>query len=152
MAESLADRLGLKSDQELGRRAVPKHQMTPAPIRKEEKKKLKVQREKAFRAGVWARDRRRSRASGKPLSPSGSDAHKVGEVHHVIPRSLAPERLYEVANGLLLSRYEHALAETSCPGEPSKCLLDIEGPIDRSLPQTFIWRDRDGKELKRRIS
>jgi hypothetical protein len=132
--------------------ATPKHEMTPAPIRKEEKKKLKVQREKEFRSGVWDRDERRSRASGKPLSPSGSDAHKVGEVHHVIPRSLAPERIFDVANGLLLSKYEHALAETACPSDPSKRLLDIVGPDDRALPQTFIWRKPDGSEIRRRIS
>jgi len=28
----------------------------------------------------------------------------------VIPRSLAPERVYDVSNGILLSKHEHALA------------------------------------------
>lgn len=123
----------------------------PTPLRKEEKKKTKAAKEKDFRLGVWERDKGRSRASGKPLARSGSDWNKVGEVHHVIARSLAPERIYDVSNGILLSKQEHALAETNCPNDPSKRLLDISGPEDRALPQTFIWRDIDGKELRRTV-
>lgn len=123
----------------------------PTPLAKVEKKKTKLANEKAFRNGVWERDTRRSRASRKPLARSGSDFEKVGEVHHVIPRSLAPERVYDVANGLLLSKHEHHLAETICPNDPAHRLLDIDGPDDRGLPQTFVWRDVHGKELKRRI-
>lgn len=111
-------------------------------------KKLKGEH---FRADVWTRDKKRSRASKTPLSRSGTDPHKVGEVHHVIPRSLAPERVYDVANGLLLTRFEHALAETACPNDPAHHYLDIVGPDDRGQLQTFIWRDRDGKETKRTV-
>lgn len=123
----------------------------PHPLVKEEKRKAKKLSEAEFRKGVWARDKHRSRASRKPLGRSGTDFHQVGEVHHVIPRSLAPERVYDVANGLLLSKHEHALAETNCPNDPVHRLLDIEGPDDRSQPQTFIWRDSQGAELRRRI-
>lgn len=123
----------------------------PAVLAKEEKRKAKKLSEAEFRKGVWTRDKHRSRASRKPLGRSGTDFHKVGEVHHVIPRSLAPERVYDVANGLLLSKHEHALAEANCQNDPAHRLLDIEGPDDRSLPQTFIFRDIHGKELKRRI-
>lgn len=131
--------------------ATPKHKMTPAPLAKEDKRKAKVANDVAFRKGVWERDKRRSRASKKPLSPSGTDFHKVGEVHHVVPRSLAPERIYDVSNGLLLSKHEHALAEAACPNDPMHRLLDIEGPDDRGELQTFIWRDAQGKELRRRV-
>lgn len=123
----------------------------PAVLVKEDKRKAKKANEADFRKAVWDRDKASSRASRKPLSHSGSDPHKVGEVHHVIARSLAPHRIYEVSNGILLSRFEHALAETNCPNDPAHRLLDIEGDDDRGQPQTFIWRDSQGKELKRRI-
>ncbi len=123
----------------------------PAVLTKVDKKKAKKDNDASFRKAVWERDKSRSRASRKPLGRSGTDFEKVGEVHHVIPRSLAPERVYDVANGLLLSKHEHALAETNCPNDPAHRLLDIEGPDDRGEKQTFIWRDIHGKELKRRI-
>lgn len=133
------------------RRAVSKRQMLPAPLVKADKKKAKKVREDDFRKAVWLRDKARSRASGKPLARSGTDYSKVGEVHHVIPRSLAPERLYDTTNGILLSKHEHCLAETACPNEPAHCLLDISGPDDRGEPQLFIWRDVHGTETKRRV-
>lgn len=122
----------------------------PTVVAKVERKKSKQADEKAFRDGVWERDKRRSRASGKPLARSGSDFEKVGEVHHVLARSVAPERIYDVSNGLLLSKHEHHLAETRCPNDPAHHLLDIEGSEDRAQPQTFIWRDVHGKELRRK--
>lgn len=132
------------------RGATPKYQMTPAPVVREEKRKAKRLTHKQFRDQVWDHDQQCSRASGKPLVRSHTDPHRIGEVHHVIPRSLAPERIFDVSNGLLLSRYEHALAEAICPNDPAHRLLDIDGPDDRRDPQTFIWRDVNGKELKRR--
>lgn len=129
-------------------RAQPKG--IPTPIAKVARRKSKKEQADAFRKAVWLRDRNRSRASSKPLAKSGTDFERVGEVHHVIPRSLAPERVYDVANGLLLSRLEHHLAETTCPGDPAHCLLDIIGPDDRGEKQTFIWRGADGQETRRR--
>jgi hypothetical protein len=131
------------------RQACPKP--LPTPLRKAERIKTKKQQEKDFRLAVWTRDKGKSRASGKPLGRSGTNWERVGEVHHVIPRSLAPERVYDVANGLLLSKQEHALAGTNCPHDATKCLLDISGPEDRSEPQTFIWRDVNGTEVRRRV-
>jgi hypothetical protein len=133
------------------RYATPKHEIPKTPLVKEEKRKAKKASEVTFRKGVWKRDKSRSRASRTPLARSGSDFHKVGEVHHVIPRSLAPERVYDVANGILLSKHEHALAETVCSNAPDRRLLDISGPDDRGEDQLFIWRDKDGNELKRHI-
>ena len=122
----------------------------PRAITKPEKKKSKEAQAREFRAAVWARDKARSRASRKPLAKSGADYDRVGEVHHCIPRSLAPERLYDVTNGLLLSKAEHAMAETNCPNDPAHRLLDIHGPDDRGKPQVFIFRDVNGKEIRRR--
>lgn len=140
------------SDRSRERYATPKHAMTPAPLAKEAKRKTKLANADTFRKGVWARDERCSRASKKPLTRSGTDVHQVGEVHHhVIPRSLAPERVYDVTNGLLLSKHEHALAEAICPNDPAHRLLDILGPDDRGELQTFIWRDVNGNELKRKV-
>lgn len=133
------------------RYATPKHQITPAPLVKEAKKAAKKASEVEFRKGVWLRDEGRSRASRKPLARSGTDFHKVGQVHHVVPRSLAPERVYDITNGILLSAHEHALAEAICPNDPAHRLLDIEGPDDRGEKQTFIWRDVNGVELKRKV-
>lgn len=130
-------------------RACPKG--LPTPLLKKEKKATKEAKHKAFRLGVWERDRGLSRASRKPLARSGSDYDRVGEVHHVLARSTHPDQIFEVSNGILLSRTEHVLAETACPGDPSHCLLDITGPADRGQPQIFVWRDKDGKEVKRRI-
>jgi 5-methylcytosine-specific restriction endonuclease McrA len=130
-------------------RPVPKPM--PRAITKPEEQHSKKAQAKAFRDAVWDRDKKRSRASGKLLSKSGTDYDQVGEVHHVIPRSLAPERIYDVSNGLLLSKTEHALAETNCPNAPDKRLLDISGPDDRGEFQTFIWRDVHGEEVRRRV-
>lgn len=140
MAEIEAERIG---------KAIPKG--LPHALVKEDKRKAKLANADTFRKGVWARDERCSRASKKPLARSGTDVHQVGEVHHVIPRSLAPERVYDVTNGLLLSKHEHALAEAICPNDPAHRLLDIEGPDDRGEKQTFVWRDIHGTELKRKV-
>ncbi len=123
----------------------------PTPIAKVERKAAKKASEATFRKGVWERDKSRSRASGNPLARSGSDYQKVGEVHHVLKRSTAPERVYDVANGILLSKHEHQLAETACPGDQAHCLLDITGPDDRGELQTFTFRDAHGAVLKTRI-
>lgn len=121
----------------------------PHQLVKKEKKVLKAALEKAFREGVWARDRGRSRASGKPLAKSGVDYDRVGEIHHMLKRSTDPDRIYDVSNGILLSATEHKLAETACPNDPAHCLLDIDGPEDRALPQVFTFRDVNGQPTRK---
>lgn len=123
----------------------------PAPLVKAEKAKTKKQAEAEFRAAVWTRDEGKSRASKKPLSKSGTDWKRVGEVHHVLARSTDPDKRLDPSNGILLSKLEHSLAEAHCPNDPKHCLLDIQGPVDRAKPQTFIWRDIHGKQLRRRV-
>lgn len=140
------------ADRSRERYAEPKYAIKPAVLVKADKKAAKKASDLAFRNEVWKRDKQRSRASKTPLARSGADFQKVGEVHHVIPRSLAPERIYDVTNGLLLSKHEHALAEAICPNDPAHRLLDIEGPDDRGEKQTFIWRDVNGVELKRKVN
>jgi hypothetical protein len=131
------------------RRAPAKGQ--PAVLERDATRKAKKLNHAQFRRAVWLRDQSRSRASGKPLARSGTDPHRVGEVHHVIPRSLAPERVFDVSNGLLLSRFEHALAETACSQDPAHCRLEIVGPLDRGQPQRFVFRDREGRIVKERV-
>lgn len=119
-------------------------------LEREAKRKTKKQLEAEFRAAVWARDEGKSRASGRPLKKSAVSAKDVGEVHHVLARSTDPDKRLDVSNGILLSREEHMLAETACPANPMRCLLNIDGPLDRGKPQRFVWLDVNGKELKRR--
>lgn len=126
--------------------ACPKPQ--PHVLAKAEKDQTKAQREKAFRDAVWARDKGRSRASGQSLLRGGINWKRRGEVHHCIPRSVEPHNKFDPSRGILLSREEHAMAETCCPGDPAKCLLDIDGPSDLSQPQLFIWRDVLGAAMK----
>lgn len=144
------------ADRQKERRATPKHEMVPTPVRKAEKKKLKKQLDKEFRDGVWDRDKDKCRATGKKLARSGTDYDKVGEVHHRMKRSTSPEQIYDVTIGVLLSKTMHRNAETVCPGDPEHCLLDIvdltQGDADMGKPHLFIQRDKDGKELRRRIS
>lgn len=121
----------------------------PTPLAKKEKKKSKDEQAKAFRDEVWARDGGKSRATGKPLVRSGTtDWALLGEVDHSIPRSLAPERIYDTSNGLLLSKEENRLRKVACPKAPEHRMFDYTGPDNRALPQTFVWRDKDGKVIR----
>lgn len=94
---------------------------------------------------VWDRDHDRSRASGKPLDRKGP---KFGHVHHVDKRSTHPETKFDPKVCVLLSEGEHSLAETRCTYDPTKFFLEIEGPKDRGLPQTFTWREPAGAALR----
>lgn len=123
----------------------------PRVLVKEAARKTKAQMHKDFRAAVWQRDQAHSRASGRPLKKSGTSYKDVGEVHHVLARSTNPDRVFDVENGILLSKEEHALADTACPNAPDQYLLGIDGPEDRGKPQTFIWRDIHGKQLRKRV-
>lgn len=147
------DQIGLMTAAEVDalRRGKPLPKGLPAPLVKQEKAKTKAQQEKEFRASVWDRDQWKSRATGKPLGKSGANWLKVGEVHHVLKRSTYPADRLNQSNGILLSKQEHALAETHCPSAVNKMLLEITGPADLGKPQTFVWRDVSGKELRRRV-
>jgi hypothetical protein len=123
----------------------------PTVLVKKERKKSKEEQAKAFRSGVWERDKARCRATGKQLAKSGADYDRVGEVHHTLKRSTHPEDIYTVSLGILLSKTCHVLAETVCPNDPKHRLLEIDGPDDKGLPQTFTFRDVSGKVTKRRI-
>lgn len=70
----------LPSLQDRPRQACPKG--TPTPIAKVERKKAKAQQEKEFRAGVWARDKSRSRASGK-RAVMGGDLPKDADLTRI---------------------------------------------------------------------
>jgi hypothetical protein len=130
-------------------RATPKG--LPTVLVKKAKQQSKKQQERAFLEGVWDRDKRRSRASGRPLVRSGVvDADHLGEVHHVLKRSTNPEGKWDVSRGILLSKTEHTLAETRCPQAPEHMLLEIHGDDDLGQPQVFTWRDVHGTVTKTR--
>jgi 5-methylcytosine-specific restriction endonuclease McrA len=133
-----------------GRCAKPKHQIVPRVVAKEEKRKSKDEQGKAFRDAVWKRDESRCRATGEPLVRQGTtDSKRLGEVDHSIPRSLAPDRIYDVTNGLLLSKHLNRLRKVACPEAPEFRMFDYTGPDDRSKPQVFVWRDKAGKVIRR---
>lgn len=124
----------------------------PPALVKEEKRKSKDKMDEAFRSAVWARDKSKSRATGQLLVKGGTiDWTKLGEVDHVINRSTAPERVYDVSNGILLSRKENRLKKTAGPLAPEHHMFEVSGPDDRALPQKFVWRDKAGKVLKETI-
>lgn len=130
-------------------RATPKHLIEPRMITKENKAKAKKLSDKEFREAIWKRDEGKSRATGKPLVRGGTtDPHLLGEVDHSIPRSLAPDRIYDLENALLLSKWENRARKIACPRAPEFKLFDYTGPDDRRKPQHFIWRDSDGKITK----
>ncbi len=123
----------------------------PHQVVKADEKKTKADKDAKFRLAVWKRDEGKSRATGKPLVKSGLDWHALGEVDHSIPRSLAPERIYDVSNGLLLSKWENRMRKVACREQPEYRVFDYTGPDDRSKPQRFVWRDpQTGKITKER--
>lgn len=124
----------------------------PHLLAKAEKQADKDALADAFRKAIWKRDGGRSRATGKLLAKSGTLSwDELGEVDHVIQRSLAPERIYDVGNGILLSKRENRLKKTPCPRAPECQMFEIEGPDDRGLPQIFRWRDKDGRVTKETV-
>lgn len=131
------------------RRAQPKP--VPHQVTKEKTAKAKQVTDKKFRDRIWALDGGKSRATGKSLSKSGMTWHEIGEVDHGIPRSLAPDRIYDVSNALLLSKWENRMRKVPCVRAPEFKYFDYTGPDDRRQPQTFVWRDDDGKIVKTRI-
>ncbi len=134
------------------RRATPKHQIVPNVITKEARRQAKKQNADTFRKAVWARDKGICRATGVKLAKSGTtDPHTLGEVDHSIPRSLAPDRIYDVTNGLLISKFLNRLRKVVCAEAPEHLMFDYSGPDDRGLPQTFTWRDRTGRITKQRV-
>lgn len=137
MAEVAASRVG---------KPILKHaDGLPQPLARKARKKSQEQLGKDFRAAVWARDKGRSRATGRKLVKSGtSDWAKLGEVDHSVPRSLAPDRLYDVGNGILLSKEENRLRKVVCAEAPEFKRFDYAGDDDRSKPQSFTWRDKMG--------
>lgn len=137
-------------------RRAPQKAGKPTVIARKERKKSREELGEAFRNAVWARDKGKSRATGKKLQRQGPGATTMewavlGEVDHVINRSTAPERVYDTSNGILLSKEENRLKKARCSKAPEHCYFEIVGPDDRSLPQRFIWRDDNGKVIKQRV-
>lgn len=138
-----------------GTKAKAKYEIEPDVVTKRTRRDAKKANAKTFRDAVWARDKSRCRATGVQLSRSGTDPNAVGEVDHSIPRSLAPELIYDVSNGVLISRYLNRLRKAACAEAPEHRLFDYSpvdpGETDRGKPQRFVWRDRTGKITKERV-
>lgn len=123
----------------------------PPVLEKEERKRSKEKLHEEFRLAVWKRDKGICRATGVPLQKSGMDDNRIGEVDHVINRSTAPERIYDVTNGILIAKRLNRLKKTACPEAPEHHMFEIVGPDDRSQPQKYLWRDVTGKVTKTRL-
>lgn len=145
--------VNLKTADEVAADRVGKPLMKPLPhqITKQAEQKAATLKDDAFRALIWQLDGSRSRATGKLLMRSGTMSwDQLGEVDHSIPRSLAPDRLWDPSNALLLSKSENRLRKVPCPRAPEFRMFDYSGPDNRRLPQRFIWRDVDGHITKER--
>ena len=132
------------------RQAMPKAGL-PTPIAKQARAKSKKEREVAFREAIWARDKGRCRATRRQLVHWSTNWEHMGEVDHSLPRSLAPELVYDTTNGLLLQKHLNRLRKVACVHAPEFRMFSYEGPDDRRLPQRFIWRDAHGTITKERI-
>lgn len=140
------------ADMQRTRRATPKYAIEPRELTQAKKKQAKLQNEKTFRAAVWKRDKGKCRATGVKLVKSGTvDPHALGEVDHTLLRSTHPDKVYDVANGVLIQKFLNRLRKRSCSRAPQFKYFDYDGPADRGLPQTFVWRDADGTITKTRI-
>lgn len=133
------------------RRATPKHEMVPHQLVKERRDKAKKITREQFTALIWKLDGGLCRATKRPLKRSGLDWNEIGEVDHSIPKSLAPDRLYDPANGLLLTKRLNRLRKVSCPRAPEYHLFDYRSTGNAREPQTFIWRDEDGRIVRQEI-
>lgn len=132
-------------------RRAPQKAGLPTPLAKKAKAKSREEKAEAFRRAVWERDKGRSRATGKPLVKSGTmDWARLGEVDHAYPRSTSPDRIYDVSNGILLSKEENRLRKVACLHAPEFRMFSYDGPDDRGKEQRFIWRNEDGKIIKER--
>jgi hypothetical protein len=124
----------------------------PHQLVKQAERESKEDRGKVFRDAVWTRDKGRCRATGKLLKRSGTtDWNVLGEVDHSIPRSLAPERIYDVGNGVLLTKALNRLRKVACPRAPEHRMFAYDGPDDRGELQTFTWRNEDGAVTKTKV-
>ena len=123
----------------------------PTPLAKKARQKEKADKDEAFRKEIWRLDKGKSRATGRKLAHSGLDWDVVGEVDHVINRSTAPDRVYDVSNGILLSKTENRLKKVRCLRAPEHFMFEVHGPEDRRKPQRFVWRDKFGKVEKETV-
>jgi hypothetical protein len=122
----------------------------PPVLAKKERQQAKKDKDEAFRDAIWKLDAGCSRATKTPLVRGGTmDWNRLGEVDHVINRSTAPELIYDASNGILLSKTENRLKKTPCPGAPEFYMFSVAGPNNRRLEQTFTWRDKNGKVVRR---
>lgn len=121
----------------------------PVVLARKERKQSREEKHDAFREAVWLRDKGKSRATGRKLAKSGIEWSSVGEVDHVYERSTHPDLIFDVSNGILLSKEENRLKKARCVRAPEHHYFEVVGPDDRSEPQMFYWRNDDGEIIRK---
>ncbi len=145
----LMAKLPTMQDVQASRTGKPIPKGKPHILAKEERIQEKADKGKAFRDDVWKEDKGRCRATKKLLKRSGTMKwDELGEVDHSIPRSLAPDQVYDVSNALLLQKRLNRLRKVPCIRAPEFKYFDYTGPSNRRKPQHFIWRNDDGQIVK----
>lgn len=121
---------------------------------REDRKRTRRSAEDAARAAVWLRDRSRDRATGKPLKKGGVDREQRGECCHLHGRRVRPEDRDKPEGQVLLSAKNHDLFDGRGGSARLKAFyLDtMERASDGRRKILFVFYDRTGKELARRIS
>jgi hypothetical protein len=137
--------------EEAARRGAPQKGSTA--LRRDATEGAKATRTEVLNDTVYARDERKSRATGKPLMRRTTNARQKWTPHHLRKRSTHPEKKYDPDNVVSLSLHEHQLAETRCPKNTKLFMLDIEGDnAGKKHTLLFIRRNEEGTEIWRRSS
>lgn len=101
--------------------------------------------EKKFRDLIWELDQGKDRCTGRPLQHQADSWSDLGDVCHLVARSLAPERKYDPTNAFLMCRRLHIASDAR-----GNYRLKILGD-DARQPLTFLMTDKHGRELWRRV-
>lgn len=126
---------------------------TPPTQERQAKKRAVQSEEDKARSAVWARDKGRDRATGKPLKRNSANPDERGEWCHLKGRRVKPEWKTDPRRQILLSATNHQLSDGR-----GGYLLKILNPktlapaTDGNAPILFIRYNPKGVELWRRIS
>lgn len=84
------------------RKPAPQPKPTPRVIERIAAKRTRERKLQASKAEVWKRDNATCRLCGRRCQRTTQTVPSRGEVHHIRPRSLAPERFNDLSNLMLL--------------------------------------------------
>lgn len=121
---------------------------------REDRKRTRRSAEDKARKEVWDRDLCRDRATGKLLKHGGLNRDERGECCHLHGRRVRPEDRETSEGQILLSADNHDLFDGR--GGPARLKAfypeTMERASDGRRKILFVFYDREGKELKRRVS